>query len=556
MTGRGAPAAAVGHQLAHARPLAARGPRPGQRDRSKVKGRRRAAAGDEVAPRRRAAAGAGEHVLAHGAGGGAVEGVEQLPEGYGGRALGARCARRPGVGDHQRLGGRGDRVEQQLAVLASAGRARRCAGAGPARRRRRPSRAREDTVVEPDQADHAVRHRAHRHHRADGQGAGAEVGAGRAAARAAAGAARGRRPGGAGCPCRPRRRRSAPARGRTARPATRRRAGSTVSWCTPSREHAGPVGDGARASAPVRKRVQPVDELGEPAGQLEVAVAARRRRAARRRPGGGRARTWPPPAAPGRCRPPRCSGAEAAEPEVAPVLGVVPPPDAGLADPPGDALQRVVAEAEPARTGSAPARSRTWVAVSRPRTSSTSCAATPSSGLVAASERSASRTRSWWAGCPRPRRRCRPARTRPRSAARRPRCRGTSPGCRAARGSGRRRAARPAPRAARRPGGPTRGRRGPAPSRRAARRRARSRRRARRWPGGRPAASRAACSGAVGAGRRVAALGTSPSVRRSSRESRPSEPSSGCPTRSAESSTARGTGPSTAAAAERVPERR
>ena len=36
--------------------------------------------------------------------------------------------------------------------------------------------AREDPVVEADQADHAVRHRAHRDHRADRQRAGAEVG--------------------------------------------------------------------------------------------------------------------------------------------------------------------------------------------------------------------------------------------------------------------------------------------------------------------------------------------------------------------------------------------
>ena len=37
----------------------------------------------------------------------------------------------------------------------------------------------EHPVVEPDEADHPVRHRAHRHHRAHRQGAGAEVGPGR-----------------------------------------------------------------------------------------------------------------------------------------------------------------------------------------------------------------------------------------------------------------------------------------------------------------------------------------------------------------------------------------
>jgi hypothetical protein len=38
--------------------------------------------------------------------------------------------------------------------------------------------AREHTVVEADEAHHAVRHRTHRDHRAHGQSAGAEVRAG------------------------------------------------------------------------------------------------------------------------------------------------------------------------------------------------------------------------------------------------------------------------------------------------------------------------------------------------------------------------------------------
>ena len=104
------------------------------------------------------------------------------PSGHGGGSLGAVVLAAPGVGDHQRLGGRRDRVEQQLAVLRAQV---ALAGAGS------PGQhvvavdgggAREDPVVEADQADHAVRHRAHRHHRADRQGAGAEVGARRPAA--------------------------------------------------------------------------------------------------------------------------------------------------------------------------------------------------------------------------------------------------------------------------------------------------------------------------------------------------------------------------------------
>ena len=52
-----------------------------------------------------------------------------------------------------------------------------------------------------------------------------------------------------------------------------------------------------------------------------------------------------------------------------------------------------------ARTGAACARLSTSLAVTRPPASASSCDATPSSGLVWTSERSASRTRSRCAGC-------------------------------------------------------------------------------------------------------------------------------------------------------------
>ncbi len=121
----------------------------------------------------------------HRLGRGQVEGVEQLAERDGRRPRLAGVLVGAGVGDDQRLGGRADGVEQELAVLradvALAG--DRVAGqhvvaVGEAE-------AREDAVVEPDQAHHPVRHRAHRHHRADGERAGAEVGPRRAAGQVA-----------------------------------------------------------------------------------------------------------------------------------------------------------------------------------------------------------------------------------------------------------------------------------------------------------------------------------------------------------------------------------
>ena len=76
--------------------------------------------------------------------------------------------------------------------------------------------AREDAVVEADQADHAVRHRAHRHHRADRERAGAEVGPRRSAGQPRLRAARGRR--------------RAAARGRRPSTTAAARASSRSSW--------------------------------------------------------------------------------------------------------------------------------------------------------------------------------------------------------------------------------------------------------------------------------------------------------------------------------------
>ena len=113
-----------------------------------------------------------------------VQGVQQRPDRYGG---GSRLARaRVGAGeDHQQSFLRGQhRVQQQLPVFAP-----RVAIADPGLTGGdvvpvEPDRPRKDSVVHPEQADHPVRHRPHRQHRAHGQGAGPEVGpAGSAAER-------------------------------------------------------------------------------------------------------------------------------------------------------------------------------------------------------------------------------------------------------------------------------------------------------------------------------------------------------------------------------------
>ena len=105
-----------------------------------------------------------------------VEGVEQFGQRHRRRPLLAGVFVGAGVGDDELLGRGADRVEQQLPVLgtdvALAG--HRVAGEHVVAVD--DAQAREDAVVETDEADHPVRHRPHRHHRAHRQRAGAEVG--------------------------------------------------------------------------------------------------------------------------------------------------------------------------------------------------------------------------------------------------------------------------------------------------------------------------------------------------------------------------------------------
>ena len=117
---------------------------------------------------------------------GHVEGVQQFGERHRGRPVLARVFVGAGVGDDELLGGRADRVEQQLPVLGTdvAFAGHRVAGQHVVAVD--DAQPREHAVVEADQAHHPVRHRAHRHHRAHRQRAGAEVGAGRPAGEVAA----------------------------------------------------------------------------------------------------------------------------------------------------------------------------------------------------------------------------------------------------------------------------------------------------------------------------------------------------------------------------------
>ena len=110
--------------------------------------------------------------------GGQVQGVEEFGQRHCGWARLPGELVGPGVGDHQGLGGRAHRVQQQLTVLGAD-----VAFPGarfPGQRIVAVDHAdpREHGVVQPGQAHHPVRHRAHRHHRADRQGPGPEVGPG------------------------------------------------------------------------------------------------------------------------------------------------------------------------------------------------------------------------------------------------------------------------------------------------------------------------------------------------------------------------------------------
>ena len=116
-----------------------------------------------------------QDVVSHRRSTGAVDRIEQFAQRNCGRFGGARVLPVAGVGDDQFVGGGGDGVEEELAVLgaqiAFPGHGVSCqhvvtVDAGDPRKHR---------VVQADQAHHAMRNRTHRCHGAHGQGAGSEV---------------------------------------------------------------------------------------------------------------------------------------------------------------------------------------------------------------------------------------------------------------------------------------------------------------------------------------------------------------------------------------------
>jgi hypothetical protein len=115
---------------------------------------------------------------------GSVDHVEQLPDRHSGRALGVRALVVARVGDDQPVRRREEGVEEQLAILrarVAIADVRVVEGQIVAVA---DGLAREDAVVEPEEDDDPMGHRAHRHQRADRHVPGAEVRAGRAALQA------------------------------------------------------------------------------------------------------------------------------------------------------------------------------------------------------------------------------------------------------------------------------------------------------------------------------------------------------------------------------------
>ncbi len=104
-----------------------------------------------------------------------VDRVEDFTHGYGGQPDSVRPSIGSGVEDHQVLPGREHGVEQQLPVLGTWVALTDARVAAENVVAIDAGAARELAVVQAEQADHAVRHRTHRHHGAHGQVPGPEV---------------------------------------------------------------------------------------------------------------------------------------------------------------------------------------------------------------------------------------------------------------------------------------------------------------------------------------------------------------------------------------------
>src|SRR5450759_2902725 len=104
-----------------------------------------------------------------------VDRVEDFTHGYGGQPDSVRPSIGSGVEDHQVLPGREHGVEQQLPVLGTWVALTDARVAAENVVAIDAGAARELAVVQAEQADHAVRHRTHRHHGAHSQVPGPEV---------------------------------------------------------------------------------------------------------------------------------------------------------------------------------------------------------------------------------------------------------------------------------------------------------------------------------------------------------------------------------------------
>ena len=94
---------------------------------------------------------------------GAIDHIEQLTDWDRGRTRRVRALVLPAVGDHDSVAGGHERVEQELAVLQSSVMVAHLRGAEEEVVAVSRTSAREDLVVEAEQADHSVWDRAHRH---------------------------------------------------------------------------------------------------------------------------------------------------------------------------------------------------------------------------------------------------------------------------------------------------------------------------------------------------------------------------------------------------------
>jgi hypothetical protein len=235
------------------------------------------------------------------------------------------------------------RVEQQLAVLAAHVALAEARVALQDVVAVDAAAAREDAVVEAEQRDDAVRHRAHRHHGADGQLAGAEVGARRAgpASRPASSTRRSASRSSASPPC----------------------SAASLSWrracasCQASSSGGGgqqlqrlaqrvdPGVDRLRALQPLNHRLEPFHQLGEAAGQVDVTAVHVVERQGEAQP----RQSLSSAATPSSSRSSPVSqvfcGTRCSE-NACPLLQAEPPADPGAGRPVAQPLEVLVAEAE------------------------------------------------------------------------------------------------------------------------------------------------------------------------------------------------------------------